>query len=86
MSDISLYACGYILIQVHVNTDHLDFLTPESEGESAYLEGEAPAQFGSLWELERCAGQGFTQGIVILDPKTWTEDRGDLVMRVMLKV
>jgi len=56
-------------LQVHVNTDHLDFLTPESEGEGAYLEGGG-REFGSLWELEKCAGEGITQDGLGLSPCT----------------
>lgn len=47
-------------LQNHVNSEHLQFLTPELEHGTAYLETES-GQFGSLWELEKCALQGLTQ-------------------------
>ena len=51
-------------LELHVNTAHLDFLTPESE-DTNYLEaGDCRADCGSLWELERCAGgAGLTGGV-----------------------
>ena len=51
-------------LELHVNMAHLDFLTPESE-DTNYLEaGDCRADWGSLWELERCAGgAGLTGGV-----------------------
>ena len=44
-------------LEFHVNTSHLDFLTPESE-DMNYLEaGAGHSDWGSLWELDRCAGE-----------------------------
>ncbi|XP_023330509.1 zinc finger with UFM1-specific peptidase domain protein [Eurytemora carolleeae] len=44
-------------LQIHVNSDHLDFLTPESE-DGHYLENVS--EFGSLWDLEKSAERGLT--------------------------
>lgn len=41
-------------MEVHVNCAHLDFLTPESD-DMQYLEGGQ--EYGSLWQLDRCAGE-----------------------------
>ena len=51
-------------LELHVNTSHLDFLTPESE-DMNYLEaGAGHSDWGSLWELDRCAGEaGLTGGV-----------------------
>ena len=51
-------------LELHVNTAHLDFLTPESE-DLNYLEaGAGNSDWGSLWELDRCAGEaGLTGGV-----------------------
>ena len=47
---------------MHVNTEHLDFLSPEGE-EGHYLDSGG-SEFGSLWELDKCAGRGLTEGIL----------------------
>jgi len=44
-----------------VNSDHLDFLTPESE-DGHYLENVS--EFGSLWDLEKSAERGLTAGTI----------------------
>ena len=51
-------------LELHVNTAHLDFLTPESE-DLNYLEaGAGHSDWGSLWELDRCAREaGLTGGV-----------------------
>jgi hypothetical protein len=47
-------------LQAHVNSEHMQFLTPELEHGTAYLDSDT-AQFGSLWELEKSALEGLTQ-------------------------
>ena len=42
-----------------MNSEHLDFLTPESE-DGHYLESKS--EFGSLWDLEKSAERGLTAG------------------------
>jgi len=50
-------------LQLHVNSAHLDFLTPESE-DLEYLEDGADSDWGSLWELDKAAGgAGLTSGV-----------------------
>ena len=44
-------------MELHVNTAHLDFLTPESE-DGQYLESGGRAEWDSLWELDKVAGEG----------------------------
>ena len=47
-----------------MNSEHMQFLTPELEHGTGYLESDT-AQFGSLWELEKSALEGLTQGEII---------------------
>jgi len=50
-------------LQVHVNSAHLDFLTPESD-DLQYLEGGTDSEWGSLWDLDKAAGgAGLTGGV-----------------------
>ena len=44
-------------LQLHVNSAHLDFLSPESE-EKLYLEEEGDSDWGSLWELDKVRQAG----------------------------
>ena len=39
-------------LELHVNTAHLDFLTPDSE-EKLYLEDGGDSDWGSLWDLDK---------------------------------
>jgi len=50
-------------MELHVNSAHLDFLTPESD-DMQYLEDGGHGDWGSLWELDKCAGgEGLTGGV-----------------------
>ena len=42
----------------------MQFLTPELEHGTGYLDSDT-AQFGSLWELEKSALEGLTQGKIL---------------------
>merc|ERR1719192_2982771 len=41
-------------LELHVNSAHLDFLTPDSE-EKLYLEEGGDSDWGSLWYLDKAA-------------------------------
>lgn len=44
-------------LELHVNSAHLDFLTPESD-DMQYLEGGGGMEeWKSIWELDKCAGE-----------------------------
>ena len=44
-------------MELHVNSAHLDFLTPESD-DMQYLEGGGGmGEWKSIWELDKCAGE-----------------------------
>lgn len=47
---------------LHVNTAHLEYLTPERE-DVAFLEDYDNSDFDSIWQLEKDAKEGLTNGV-----------------------
>jgi uncharacterized C2H2 Zn-finger protein len=48
---------------LHVNSVHLDYLTPESEDKSFLEEADFHQDVGQMWQLERRAKEGLTSGV-----------------------
>ena len=56
-------------LQLHVNSAHLDFLTPESDHMQYLEDPEQQGDWGSLWELDRCAGEAGLAAAVADSPE-----------------
>jgi len=51
-------------MELHVNSAHLDFLTPESDGLQYLESGGGMGEWKSIWDLDKCAGEeGLTGGV-----------------------
>jgi len=67
-------------LELHVNSAHLDFLTPESD-DMQYLEGGGGmGEWQSIWELDKCAGEeGLAGGLGESPPYREMKDSPEVV-------